>query len=69
MLNLASAKKVALVIGNGDYNRGYLPNPTKDADLIAQNLRDVGFSVTVKKNLSTARKMEKAIDGFAGIVR
>ena len=69
ILNLATAKKVALVIGNGDYSQGHLPNPTKDADLIAQNLRDVGFSVTVKKNLSTALKMEKAIDDFAGIVK
>ena len=69
MLNLATAKKIALVIGNGDYEKGWLPNPTKDADLIAQNLRDVGFSVTVKKNLSTAYKMEKAIDDFEGIVK
>jgi len=43
MLNLATAKKIALVIGNSDYNRGYLPNPTKDADLIARNLRAVGL--------------------------
>lgn len=69
MLNLATAKKIALVIGNGDYKKGWLSNPTKDADLIAQNLRDVGFSVTVKKNLSTAYKMEKAIDDFARIVK
>jgi hypothetical protein len=69
MLNLATAKKIALVIGNGDYKKGWLSNPTKDADLIAQNLRDVGFSVTVKKNLSTAYKMEKAIDDFAKIVK
>jgi len=34
-------KKVALVIGNGDY----LSNPTKDADLIAQNLQDVPVGV------------------------
>ena len=69
MLNLATAKKIALVIGNSDYKQGWLPNPTKDADLIAQNLRDVGFSVTVKKDLSTAYQMEKAIDDFARIVK
>lgn len=69
MLTLSTAKKVALVIGNSDYGQGFLPNPTKDADLIAQNLRDVGFSVTVKKNLSTVYQMEKAIDDFAGIVK
>ena len=69
MLNLATAKKIALVIGNSNYNQGYLPNPTKDADLIAKNLEDVGFTVTVKKDLSTAYQMEKAIDDFAGIVK
>ncbi len=69
MLTLSTAKKVALVIGNSDYGQGFLPNPTKDADLIAQNLKDVGFSVTVKKNLSTVYQMEKAIDDFAGIVK
>jgi len=57
LLEFGIAKKVALVIGNGNYETGWLPNPTKDADLIAQNLRDVGFSVTVKKNLSTAYEM------------
>ncbi len=69
LLNLATAKKIALVIGNSDYKQGRLANPTKDADLIAQDLKDVGFSVTVKKDLSTAYEMEKAIDDFAGIVK
>jgi len=69
MMNLVVAKKIALVIGNSDYNIGHLPNPTKDAELIARNLRAVGFTVTIKKNLSTAYKMEKAIDDFAKIVK
>ena len=65
VLNLATAKKVALVIGNGDYNRGYLPNPTKDADLIAQKLEDVGFTVTPVNNIKTAPKMKEVINNFA----
>ena len=65
MLNLATAKKIALVIGNSDYKQGRLANPTKDADLIAQDLRDVGFSVTLKKNIKTAYKMEEIINDFA----
>ena len=64
-INLLQAKKLALVIGNSDYQQGFLPNPTKDADLIAQNLRSVGFSVTLKKNLTTAYDMEEVINTFA----
>jgi len=63
--NLLSAQKVALVIGNSDYNTGRLPNPTKDADLIAQSLRAVGFKVSIQKDLTTASKMKKAINNFA----
>ncbi len=64
IINVLYAQKMALVIGNSDYTNGYLPNPTKDADLIAQSLRAVGFSVSIQKNLSTAPKMKKAINNF-----
>jgi len=64
ILNLASAKKVALVIGNSNYNQGYLPNPTKDADLIAQKLREVGFDVTIKKNIKSVNQMKENINTF-----
>jgi len=63
--NLLSAQKVALVIGNSDYNTGRLPNPTKDADLIAQSLEAVGFEVTIQKDLTTLSQMKKAINNFA----
>lgn len=65
LINLLQAKKVALVMGNSDYAQGFLPNPTKDADLIAKNLKSVGFSVTLKKNLKTAYEMEEIINIFA----
>jgi len=48
LLNLATAKRVALVIGNSDYRQGFLPNPTKDADLIAQKLRGWFYGYTKK---------------------
>jgi len=63
--NLLQAQKTALIIGNGEYNVGYLPNPTKDADLIAKRLRDVGFSVTLKKNVKSAYAMKVAIKKFS----
>jgi len=68
ILNLASAKKVALVIGNSNYNQGYLANPTKDADLIAQKLREVGFTVTPKNNIETVEDMKDVINDFAKTV-
>ena len=69
MLNLVSAKKLALVIGNSNYNQGYLPNPTKDADLIAQKLRDVGFTVTIKKDIKSLDKMKESINNFVRKVK
>jgi len=69
MFNLASAKKVALVIGNSNYNQGFLPNPTKDADLIAQKLGEVGFDVTIKKNIKSVDKMKESINNFVRKVK
>lgn len=53
--------RIALVIGNGDYEtRGWdLRNPTNDADLIARSLSKVGFQVHTIKN-ATRTQMEKA---------
>jgi len=44
---IATARRVALVIGNGAYAHvRALPNPTNDARSIAKSLRDIGFVVT-----------------------
>lgn len=43
--------RLALVIGNGAYHNGRLPNTRADADLIAGALRRAGFRVTVAKDL------------------
>ena len=50
-------KRIALVIGNGDYriDRWKLANPTRDADLMAQKLRAVGFEVHTVKNATRAQ--------------
>ncbi|MGI9419074.1 MAG: caspase family protein [Geminicoccaceae bacterium] len=45
-LSATDGRRVALVIGNGGYsNIPALPNPAKDARLIAEKLRAVGFDV------------------------
>lgn len=47
----APPERQALVIGNGAYNNGLLPNTRADADLIAGALRRAGFRVTLAKDL------------------
>lgn len=49
-------KRVALVIGQGDYRRlASLPNPGRDAAVMANALADMGFdAVEVAENLDTA---------------
>jgi len=61
----STARKVALVIGNGDYKSVHvLPNPPRDAKLIAETLRSVGFqSVTLVNDLSRD-KFFAALRGF-----
>ncbi len=59
-----SNRKVALVIGNGNYTAtSPLPNPPADARLMAQSLREVGFDVIEKTDLGR-REMLRAIVEF-----
>ncbi|MGF1625397.1 MAG: caspase family protein [Alphaproteobacteria bacterium] len=45
--------RIALVIGNGDYDyAGFLPNPTKDAQAMADALRELGFEVFLGLDLN-----------------
>jgi hypothetical protein len=58
----AGSRRFALVIGNSFYGPsiGSLPNPSADADLIANSLRSVGFDVEVVKN-ADQRTMQRSI--------
>jgi Caspase domain len=43
---IAAEKRVALVVGNGDYGSvSRLPNPANDATLIAETLKGLGFTL------------------------
>ena len=46
--------RVALVIGNGGYGQGPLPNALNDAGLVAESLRSVAFDVTEGVDLKQA---------------
>ncbi|SFV59980.1 hypothetical protein MNB_SV-12-1250 [hydrothermal vent metagenome] len=56
-------KRVALVIGNQDYGDNSLLNPINDAIGIKETLERIGFSVTLKKNL-TLSQFYQALDEF-----
>jgi tetratricopeptide (TPR) repeat protein len=57
-------KRLALVIGNANYDKGELKNPVNDARLIASTLDSLHFDVILKENLSTKRDMTAAIREF-----
>jgi uncharacterized caspase-like protein len=44
-------ERIALVIGNAAYKNDPLDNPVNDARLIAQSLKQAGFSVSLQENL------------------
>ena len=61
-----SARRIALVIGNGAYrNVQPLDNPPRDAKLIAAALRDVGFQAVTISNDLTRDKFFEALGAFA----
>lgn len=57
-------KKVALVIGNSTYQVGALPNPVNDAQDVAKELRQQGFKVIRRDNV-TLTDIRSALRTFA----
>src|SRR5262247_3113770 len=49
--NVASEKRIALVIGNAAYQAGALNTPANDAGLVAQTLQAAGFDVVGARDL------------------
>ncbi|GLS23293.1 hypothetical protein GCM10007874_63130 [Labrys miyagiensis] len=63
---VALGKRVALVIGNGDYAKfGALPNPKNDAAKIAETLRKIGFSDVTLVDDVTNQQFNTALHDFA----
>jgi len=56
-------KRIALVIGNGNYVSSLLANPENDARAMSDELQKLGFRVTEYRNLDQVQ-MKKAIDDF-----
>ncbi|MCP4409236.1 MAG: hypothetical protein GY807_16075 [Gammaproteobacteria bacterium] len=59
-----SGRRVALVIGNGNYDLAPLRNPVNDAQDIAATLRRLGFDIILSKD-ADLKAMEDAIRRFA----
>ena len=55
-------KRLALVIGNSDYDKGELKNPVNDAKLIYETLDELDFEVMLSYNLKTR-------DDFIDVIR
>lgn len=56
------AKRLALVIGNGDYRDAPLANPVRDAQAMGERLRSLGFEVAVYTDLDRRRMREAALE-------
>ena len=56
-------KRLALVVGNADYQYFPLANPVNDAKDISAKLKNLGFDVILLTN-KTKEQMEHAIDNF-----
>jgi hypothetical protein len=64
-----AAPRLALVIGNANYVKlGRLNNPSRDARLIAEKLRQLGFEVTETADRDL-KGMSGDVDDFAGMIK
>ena len=64
----SGGQRVALVIGNADYENGHLRNPVNDARAITQTLEKLNFEVIKGENFSQIQ-MRRAIDHFGRKLR
>jgi Caspase domain len=64
---VATTRRVALVIGNGDYQFGPLQNPVNDARLLATALQEARFEV-IKLENATQEQMLSAIAQFGAAI-
>ena len=68
IVTAAQEMRTALVIGNSAYSSGPLKNPVNDATDMAAMLKNLGFSVTLKKE-ATLQEMDEAIEAFGNSLK
>ena len=64
LFSQGTEKRLALIIGNSNYDKGELKNPVNDANLIAQTLDSLNFDVILKENIETRSQFIRAIREF-----
>ena len=64
LVSYSNEKRLALVIGNANYDKGPLENPVNDARLIANTLDSLNFDVILKENISTKTEFIRSIREF-----
>ncbi|HXW72953.1 MAG TPA: tetratricopeptide repeat protein [Methylocella sp.] len=61
--------RVALVIGNSRYqNVEFLPNPQRDAEAVADALKQLGFRTTLLKDI-TLKELLSALESFGELIK
>ena len=60
----AQEKRLALVIGNSNYEKGYLKNPVNDALLMKETFLKLGFEVVLVNDIETYSEFLSIIDNF-----
>ncbi|MBS1812084.1 MAG: caspase family protein [Acidobacteria bacterium] len=65
---ISSTNRLALVIGNSNYQVGPLANPANDANAMAQSLRETGFEVMQYTNLNK-RELEESLRAFGNKIQ
>jgi tetratricopeptide (TPR) repeat protein len=64
----SAGRRIALVIGNGAYKNVHaLDNPPRDAKLIADSLKELGFQTVILANDLTRDKFFETLKTFAGL--
>jgi len=61
-------RRLALVIGNGNYPKSILANPENDAKSMEEALKSIGFEVVKYENLEQ-KEMARAIDDFGNSLK
>ena len=61
-------KRFALIVANASYKGAELQNPTVDADLVAESLRNIGFTIKLVKNADLGT-FDDAVTAFAADVQ
>jgi len=67
-IKLEAPRKVALVVGNGNYPKWPLRNPANDARAVSQALTEVGFATTTAVDV-TLQSLDRAVSALVSRVQ